>query len=235
MHLSTAALTDIGLHRAHNEDALLCDEKAGLFGVADGIGGLPCGAEAAQAAVQAVQAFVSAQAGKTIDIAACVRTANKTVNDLGAKLSPFEGIGCTLTFGLLRDGRLHLAHVGDSRCYRLRNGALELLTLDHNLENEAALLEDGAAKLHLNEHNRGALTRCIGQKALLRPDLSEHEIASGDRWLFCSDGLYRMFEEEELAHVLAGENAENTLRTLIQEANRRGGYDNASGVLLHLT
>src|SRR3954470_10900221 len=126
--LRAAALTDIGRVRRENEDRFLLDEKAAVFGVADGVGGLPGGAEAAQQAVDEVAgAFRNLAEGGEPDLVAIVHRANEMVQKLGQRLSPNMGIGTTLIFGYVRDGQMRIAHVGDSRCYARQNGSFERL------------------------------------------------------------------------------------------------------------
>src|ERR1035441_2529839 len=140
MHLRTAALSDIGKVRRQNEDSYLCDEAAGLFAVADGVGGLPAGAEASQMAVNTVrELYFDVPGGEAAHLVQIVREANARVLALGQKISPELGIATTLTLGMIAGEQLYLAHVGDSRCYVWHDGQLDLLTMDHSLENEANL------------------------------------------------------------------------------------------------
>src|SRR6185503_18523527 len=138
--LRAAALSDIGRVRRENEDRFLLDEKGRLFGVADGVGGLPGGAEAAQLAVTDVAGALNALTdGKQPDLVAVVQHTNQAVSTLGQKISPTMGIGTTLTFGVIRDNVLMIAHVGDSRAYGARQREMVPLTEDHSVENEARL------------------------------------------------------------------------------------------------
>src|SRR4051794_20219664 len=120
--LRVAALSDIGRVRRENEDRFLLDEKAMLFGVADGVGGLPGGAEAAQLAVEEIAgAFEVPPVNGELDLARAVKRANEKVAMLGLQISPAMGIGTTLTIGWIRDNTLTIAHVGDSRCYGVQH------------------------------------------------------------------------------------------------------------------
>jgi serine/threonine protein phosphatase PrpC len=232
MLLRSAALTDIGKVRRANEDRLLRDETLNLFGVADGVGGLPGGAEAAQCAVDIVHHAVQMANGEP-NLSEITLEANYAVSQLGFRLSPHFGIGTTLTYGLFRRGELQLAHVGDSRCYALRNGELEMLTLDHSVENEAKARRARGELIWVNEQHRNALTRCIGQTTPLDVDLLTRPLAAGDRYLFCSDGVTRLVRDEELAEQLRRDVAPNVvLREIVDLANLRGGLDNSSAVLV---
>src|SRR5579863_5839293 len=127
--LRAACFSDIGKVRKENEDRILFDEGARLFGVADGVGGLPGGAEAAQAVVDVVTAAVQlAPEDDELDLGAIVGSANDAVVSLGLRISPGLGIGSTVTLGCVRGPRLKLAHVGDSRAFSLRDGVITCLT-----------------------------------------------------------------------------------------------------------
>jgi len=234
MHLRTAALSDIGKVRRQNEDSYLCDEEAGLFAVADGVGGLPAGAEASQMAVNTVRELYRAvPEGEAIDLVQIVREANARVLALGHKISPELGIATTLTLGMIAGGQLYLAHVGDSRCYVWHDGQLDLLTLDHSLENEANLR--GAQRLlaYFTESSRASLTRCLGQAEPPEVDLIVRPLAAGERVLFCSDGLSRVIKEPELTEILGrADNPADAMKEIIENVNRRGGPDNITGVLI---
>jgi protein phosphatase len=140
LSLRAAALTDIGRVRRENEDRFLLDEKTALFGVADGVGGLPGGAEAAQLAVDEIARAVGrVSLAEEPDLVGIVQRANEVVAALGRNLSPAMGIGSTLTMGCIRRGTFTIAHVGDSRCYMARGREFVRVTEDHSVENEARL------------------------------------------------------------------------------------------------
>ena len=129
LSIRAAALSDNGRVRSENEERFLFDEKARLFGVADGVGGLPGGGEAAQLAVEEiVEALRQAPADTDPDLVTVVEAANQAVATLGLKMSPAMGIGTTLTFGCVRKNAFKIAHVGDSRCYAARKGQFIQLT-----------------------------------------------------------------------------------------------------------
>ncbi|HWA86489.1 MAG TPA: protein phosphatase 2C domain-containing protein [Opitutus sp.] len=234
MQLRSAALSDIGRVRRKNEDRFLQDPAAGLFGVADGVGGLPGGAEAAQNSVDEVTARLHAMSnGEPPDLAKIVEGVNQHVRVLGRTVSPATGIGSTLTFGYFRNGTVHLAHVGDSRCYAWRNGEFSQLTEDHSVENEARQRRARGEVVYYHEANRNALTRCIGQPGTPEVDVLHRPLLAGDRYLFCTDGVTRLIRDHELGDMVAksGE-PEKLLREIIDLAVRRGGPDNATGVLV---
>lgn len=210
------------------------DEKDLVFGVADGVGGLPGGAEAAQLAVEKVMAlFQSPNGTGEPDLVALVQDANRSVAALGQKLSPSMGIGTTLTFGCLRGATLTIAHVGDSRCYGGRKGQFIRLTEDHSVENEARMRRARGEVVYYHEANRHALTRCIGQPSPPEVDVITCELAPGDRYLFCTDGVTRMIPDSELASlVMQYAEPQPAVDEIVGLAVRRGGPDNATGVLL---
>lgn len=234
MNLRSHALSDIGRIRAENEDSFVCDDRAGLYGVADGIGGLPAGAQASQLAIATLRDyFVKLPTGARPDYRACLEEVNERVFRLGQTLSARLGIGTTLTAGHLVGDRLHVIHVGDSILLRFRNEQVEQLTTDHNVENEVRLRLARGEPVGLVVENRLALTRCVGQPPPLYGDLLEFDIRTGDRLLFCSDGVTRMMTPREIGSRLTiAPSPDAWLKSLIERANERGGYDNATGVAL---
>lgn len=232
MKYRSAALTDIGMTRAENEDRFLREDALGLFGVADGIGGLPGGAEAAEHTVKLLAAALE-KAPVTADLVTLTQDVSMRVRELGQQINPPFGIGTTLTYGLLRDGQLHLAHVGDSRAYVLQKGDFLRLTEDHTVENEARALRARGEFIEVSSANRNALTRCIGQPGLPEVDVQEFAVSKGDRYFFTTDGICRMITDQELADIIAGpESPEEMLQSVIDLALKRGGHDNLTAVLV---
>ena len=234
LSLRAAALTDIGRVRRNNEDRYLCDESAMLFGIADGVGGLPGGAEAAQHTVEEISGGLHAlQPGQEPNLTAIVHHTNLSVAVLGQKISPAMGIGTTLTFGCIRNGIFKLAHVGDSRAYLFRRGEFMRLTEDHSVENEVRLRRAQGEVVYYHEANRNALTRCIGQPTPPEVDLINRPLVVGDRFLFCTDGVTRMIPDSELGELVAGaDTPDESIRNIVSLAVRRGGPDNATGVVI---
>lgn len=232
--IRAAALTDIGRVRQRNEDRFICELTSQVFGVADGVGGLPGGADAAQCCVDEVLAAVANQPlAEKLDLAPIVHRVNLSVHNLGIKLSPSMGIGSTLSFGYVRENILHIAHVGDSRCYGLRGDRFQLITEDHSVENEAKLRRARGETVYYHEANRNALTRCIGQPTPPLVDLIDRPLEAGDRYLFCTDGITRLLRDSELAEIIERDaTPEELIHEMVSLAVRRGGPDNATGVLL---
>ncbi|HEY1791578.1 MAG TPA: protein phosphatase 2C domain-containing protein [Opitutaceae bacterium] len=231
--LRAASYSDIGKVRKENEDRVLFEEATQLFGVADGVGGLPGGAEAAQEVVTAVAAAVSRAGNGEVDLKAAVTTANDAVVALGARLSPGLGIGSTLTLGCVRGKRMKIAHVGDSRAFSWRAGELVSLTEDHSVENEAKRRRARGEVVYYSESQRGALTRCIGQVLPPEVDLADLPLVAGDRYLFCTDGVTRMVTDREVREELGrADDPMAIVRGLVDLAVQRGGPDNATCVAL---
>jgi len=232
--IRAAGLTDIGRVRQRNEDRFVSDLSAMIFGVADGVGGLPGGADAAQCCVDEVVAGIAKQPKDArVDLVALVHGVNLSVHNLGIKLSPSMGIGSTLTFGYIRGNTLRIAHVGDSRCYGLRGDRLQLLTEDHSVENEAKMRRARGETVYYHEANRNALTRCIGQPTPPLVDIIERPLEKGDRYLFCTDGITRLVRDSELAEIIERDaTPDELIHEIVSLAVRRGGPDNATGVLL---
>ena len=231
MKLRSSSYTDIGRVRSENEDSLLCDDKLRLYVVADGIGGLPGGAEASQLAVTALSESIrDAEKPREIDYRACVELVNGKVFQLGRRLSPRTGIGSTLTFAHVVGSMLHCGHVGDSSLMRLRGGHLLPLTDEHTVENE--LRGSRAASEMALLEQRNALTRCIGQPPPVTGDFPSYEMEAGDRYLVCTDGVGRGVPHRDLAHLmLESADPASCVRALVDLANERGGLDNATAVV----
>jgi protein phosphatase len=230
--LRASSFTDIGKVRKENEDRVLFNETASLFGVADGVGGLPGGGEAAQEAINIVTSSVlGTPPDAELDLRTIVQAANEAVVSLGLRISPGLGIGSTLTLGCVRGSRLKLAHVGDSRAFSWRKGDLVCLTEDHSVENEARRRRARGEVVYYSESQRGALTRCIGQASNPEVDLSDLPLLAGDRYIFCTDGVTRLVSERELREVAGGAaSPADIARGLVELAVLRGGPDNASAV-----
>ncbi len=231
--LRATAITDIGLVRRQNEDRFLCDEQRGLFAVADGVGGLPGGAKAAQAAVQTLAEFAEESPVRSAaDWEPVVSAAHENVLLVGQRINPSAGSASTLTCGTVHDGKLLLAHVGDSRCLLLRGKRLRQLTTDHSAENE--YLSDLSSPVP-EPRWRQALVRCLGQPDALRPDFSEHTLEAGDIICFTTDGITRVVGPDELvAGLRTASPATARLAQLIDLAYQRGAPDNATAVIVEV-
>ncbi len=234
MKLRSSALTDVGLVRPENEDSFLCQDVQHLYGIADGIGGLPSGAQASQLTMATLEKmFRDYPAGEKIDYKQILSEVNQQVFNLGRVLSPQFGIGSTLTYAHLVGVKLHITHVGDSGAFRLRSNVWEPLTTDHNVENEMKERTARGEPMGILMENRNALTRCIGQPPPITGDFFAPTILPHDRYLFATDGVTRFVTLPEIKAIMqtAGEPAEAAAK-LIVSANDRGGLDNSTAVVL---
>lgn len=237
MLLTSAAKTDIGLVRHENEDRLLCADDLRLYAVADGIGGLPGGAEAAQTAVTTLlrEARADTTGGAGINLRRAFLVANAEVIALAEEFAPETGLGTTLCALTIHSESAWVANVGDSRCYLYRAGGIQLLTTDDTVENEVKIRRERGEDIAMEDHHRNALTRCIGQPMPLMVEIAKHPLQTGDMLLVCSDGISRALPEAAIAAHFSPERAPAQILTaLINESLANGGSDNATGVLVRI-
>lgn len=224
-----AALTDVGRRRSSNEDSHLADGR--VFAVADGMGGHLAGEVASGIAIDALRDITGARDLERLVIER-VQRANSLVFERAQADSDRHGMGTTLTACVVEDNHLIIAHVGDSRLYRLRDGRLKQLTKDHSLV--AQMIERGHIKPEeAAEHpQRNVITRALGIEENLKIDIKSKEMAPGDRYLLATDGLTSVVSDDEIASVMASEDAlEGASEKLISLANARGGPDNITVVV----
>ncbi len=225
--------TDTGRQRRANEDSHLA--RAPLFVVADGMGGAQAGEVASRLAIESFQAGLADAASPETALAALTEEANARIHELSHSHAEQAGMGTTLTAVYVGESEISLAHVGDSRAYRLRDGRLERLTDDHSLVDE--LMRQGrlTPEEALEHPQRSVITRALGPEGSVEVDTRSYSARDGDVYLLCSDGLTTMVAEERLAEILL---AHETLReageALIAAANEAGGRDNITVVLLRL-
>jgi PPM family protein phosphatase len=229
----TICRTDPGRQRRDNEDSAFV--RAPVFVVADGMGGAQAGEVASRIAIEAFERGLPDTGSPEARLADRVREANRQIYERSLEERDRAGMGTTLTAAYLDDVRLAIAHVGDSRAYLFRKGSLTRLTQDHSLVEELVkqgkLTEEEAA-----EHpQRSIITRALGPEPDVQVDTSTVDVEPGDLLLLCSDGLTTMVAEERVAEILAGEEPlDRVAQELIDEANRAGGRDNITVVLLRL-
>ncbi len=255
VRLAAAGWTDKGRVRPTNEDAFFVGVDGNGYGpavciVADGMGGCNAGEVASKLTVETVAAGVGewlATATEEADgspglalvedapeaLATAVLAANRKVYELG-KLEPsYTGMGTTVTAALLAADHVSLAHVGDSRAFRIRGGAAEQITIDHSVV--AELMRNGAlteAEAESHPH-RNVLTRALGTDPVLAVDLWQEKLVPGDIILLCSDGVTRHLDRTDLAR-LAGSGMEpgKAAKAIVDLANSRGGSDNLTAVVI---
>jgi protein phosphatase/serine/threonine-protein phosphatase Stp1 len=232
--LWSTARTSIGAVRQTNEDRFLDRPDLGIWAVADGMGGHERGDLAAARAVEALDALT--RAGSAYEQLLSVRTALGGVNDAliaeAARLDRDAVIGATIAVLLVFDGHYACVWAGDSRVYRIRQGALEPLTQDHSVAQELAaslaLTESEASKwpgAHM-------ITRALGAHSALELDVAYGAVESGDGFLLCSDGLYRALPAGALAALVRNQPLGALADVAIAEALARGASDNVTLVLV---
>ncbi len=237
------AQTDPGLARENNEDAFSFDEGRGVAVLADGMGGYNAGEVASSMAATIINAEMNrwlAEAGASASLQdirraleICVGNANTAVFRAANSNAQYAGMGTTLVAGVFRGPDLVLGHIGDSRCYRLRQGELAQITKDHSLLQEqidAGLLTPEQAALSVNKN---LVTRALGVDDAVLLEIHEHTAESGDVYLMCSDGLSDMVKDAEIATILQLPlTLEQRAKTLIDTANAHGGRDNITVLLV---
>src|SRR5438105_2511685 len=194
--------TDTGRQRRANEDSLLA--RAPLFVVADGMGGARAGEVASRMAVEILARGVGDGSEPDAALARLVREANSRIYERSHRHADQAGMGTTLTALYVGENKVTIAHVGDSRAYRIRDGELERLTEDHSLVDE--LVREGrlTPEEAVEHPQRSVITRALGPESAVDVDTETFEGRSGDVYLLCSDGLTTMVGEEELEEVVSG-------------------------------
>jgi serine/threonine protein phosphatase PrpC len=229
------SLSDVGRQRSANEDALFAAPDTGLFAVADGMGGARAGEVAAKAAVEEIAGLESEKAVGEGELAAVVERANRRIFDLSQGDEALAGMGTTMTSISVGDGEIAIAHVGDSRAYRLRDDELERLTHDHSLVDE--MVRAGRLTPEEAEHHpqRSIITRALGPEREVEVERMTYPARAGDVYLICSDGLTTMVGEADVAAILRGRSSlQQAAEQLVRAANENGGRDNITVVLFRL-
>lgn len=235
IELEAAGATDVGKVRRNNQDAYLMGES--VFAVADGMGGHLAGEVASATALQPVEkldgrVFPDAPAATRAVVDAVVE-ANEQVSDKAGSDPDYQGMGTTLTAALFEGRRLHLAHVGDSRAYLLRDGELSQITTDHTLVQH--LIDEGqiTPEEAATHPQRSIITRAIGVADHVEVDSMTLDLQLGDTILLCSDGLSGFVTDAAVKHVLLTRRPpEEQVRELVRLANEAGGGDNITAVVL---
>ena len=243
MIIQIAAETDPGIARSNNEDAIAFDEITGLCILADGMGGHNAGQVASGMAAAFIESdmrtFLSGQEGELVrgeleaQLIRCITMANEAIFNMSQSNRQYAGMGTTLVVGVFLGDSLLLAHLGDSRCYRLRAQVLQQITKDHSLLQEqldAGLITPQQA---LTSVHKNLVTRALGVEDTVLLEVNEQRVEAGDLYLMCSDGLSDMVLDADIALILVspGTLSEKAER-LVVAANDNGGRDNISVVLV---
>lgn len=249
--LQIVSLTDPGRVRGHNEDCVESRPEFGIVVLADGMGGYNAGEVASGMATSSITAGLAQvwtrDTLKNLDRDAAMALSQSVVQEQAAKANAAiyaaaqkdphcAGMGTTLVTCLFYDDFLTVAHVGDSRLYRMRNDVLEQLTRDHSLLQEqidSGLISKEDAR---NSHNKNLVTRAVGIDPEVDAEVHSYDVQVDDIFLLCSDGLNDMIEDEEIQMTLIAlrSNLELTSQQLVQAANDAGGRDNVSVMLVRI-
>ncbi len=249
--INIAEITDVGKVRDHNEDAIGSNADIGLMVLADGMGGYNAGEVASGIAVQTITELASEGAMReerndvdpstgmmrqTIVLRDAIARANKIIFQTAQSQTHCEGMGTTLVAAMFYDNRVSIAHVGDSRAYRLRGGKFEQLTMDHSLLQE--LVDRGfySEEEAQRSTNRNYVTRALGVEPSVDVEVQEFEVLPDDVYLLCSDGLPDMVEDEDIHLTIRTFNASLDVvgQQLVQLTNDHGGRDNVSIMLAQI-
>ncbi|HTS62185.1 MAG TPA: protein phosphatase 2C domain-containing protein [Candidatus Acidoferrales bacterium] len=237
--LEAFALSDKGCVRANNEDYCLIDPEAGLYVLADGMGGARAGECASRIAVETVAETVRGAAPRDSQVLIrAAEEANRRVLEAAHRDPSLEGMGTTLVAALDLDSELAIASVGDSRAYVMDHQGLKVVTDDQTWVNEVGRplgLDEDSLKHHPMRH---VLTMAIGASAPLAINYYRVPLAAGTMVLICSDGLHGVIEAPQIEGILAGGRGaplEESCRKLIQAAKDAGGPDNVTTVLMRKT
>ena len=225
------AKSDVGRVRDGNEDSYLVQEP--LFVVADGMGGHVAGDVASRLAVKTIGESLPDGSAQPEQLAAAVKAANSEIWKKAHSDPELQGMGTTCTLLFVAEDEAHVAHVGDSRAYLLRDGELQQITEDHTLVGR--MVREGRLRPEEAEHHpqRSIITRALGVDDSVEVDLSSFSVRRGDRVLLCSDGLTSMVDGTTIRDVLARhDDPQATVEQLIDLANKAGGDDNITAVVL---
>lgn len=245
MRITSCGITDVGLKRGHNEDNYLINEELSLFVVADGMGGHAGGEYASAIAVNTVEEIVTSMNTDLDDpadtddpveitrhkLSHAIRLAGRRIYEKAREQPEYHGMGTTAVVLLVDRGNAYVAHVGDSRLYMVREGAIEQVTEDHSLIAEKirhGLLTPEEAK---NHRMRNVITRSLGYQEDVEVDLQVRAVRRGDQYLLCSDGLSGLVEDEEMQELVTQFGPQEAARRLTELACERGGEDNITTII----
>lgn len=252
MRAVAAGISDVGLQRDHNEDsfAILSDQE--LYVVADGMGGHRAGDVASRLATDAIVDFFRATAAEDVTwpfhfdsrlseeenrLLTGIRIANRQIIERSARSRECHGMGTTVVGALFspRKGKMYIGHVGDSRAYRVRDGAITQMTRDHSLVNDYLLAMPELSEEQKSELPKNVITRALGMQDHVTVDLQSDDSRVGDLYVLCSDGLSGMIGDEEILEVIhETPDLTEACRKLVQMANEHGGEDNITAVVVRI-
>lgn len=256
MNFIAAGLSDVGLQREHNEDSYCILSEHRLFVVADGMGGHRAGDIASRMATTEMTAFFDATQANGAGVqwsadqdprasadqsrlVSAVKLANQRIFQMSIQNRSVQGMGTTVVGALFNreDSKINIAHVGDSRAYRVRSGAMTQLTRDHSLLNDYLLVMPNMSDAQRERLPSNVITRALGMQQAVAVDVSVEDVLPGDLFVLCSDGLNGMVGDDRILEIVldAPSDVENVAKTLVSEANRNGGEDNITVVVVRIT
>ena len=247
--LEIASHTDPGIVRSHNEDSIASDADKGIVVLADGMGGYNAGEVAScmattvictelQQMLEEYSPFdIDPQSGQTVAqsmLREQIAKANTSIYQAAQSQPQYAGMGTTLVVAMFHDNKVTVAHIGDSRLYRLRGDEFSQVTKDHSLLQEqidSGLITPEQAK---TSHNKNLVTRALGIDPAVEPEINDYDSQVGDIYLLCSDGLCDMVSDEDIGMAVQtlGANIKLCCQQLVQMANDNGGRDNISVILV---
>ncbi|HEC83709.1 MAG: Stp1/IreP family PP2C-type Ser/Thr phosphatase [Candidatus Parabeggiatoa sp. nov. 2] len=248
MCIEMVCRTDTGRIRQHNEDCLGGDESLGLVALADGMGGYQAGEVASEMAVKIIikQLYASIKSllhakrrtsyryhSATVLLEQAVLKANQAIYEMGEQQARYQGMGTTVVAVLFHNHLMSVAHVGDSRLYRLRGNDFRQITKDHSVRQE--LIDCGlyTPEQARNSPNKNLVTRALGVGEQVDVEVQEERVLAQDIYLLCSDGLSDMLNDSDMHSILCdADTLEQAAQLLIDAANAKGGRDNISLVLV---
>jgi serine/threonine protein phosphatase PrpC len=240
VHFTCAARTDVGIVRSGNEDNYMMLAEQGIFIVADGMGGHAAGEVASEMAVRTTSQLIGSLRGSSDEEAGerirnAIRAANDAIFERTLSEHDKRGMGTTVTVLVLLKDRYLIGQVGDSRAYLFREGQFQQLTKDHSYVQEqvdAGLLTPDQARVHPYSN---VITRCVGAGMDVVPDIYFGLLEKGDVLLLASDGLTGMLEDEQLTDIVSsGGGPQAWVDQMVAEANRRGGLDNITAIVIQI-
>jgi PPM family protein phosphatase len=239
--LEIVKLTDPGMVRSHNEDSVGSDADSGFVILADGMGGYNAGEVASGMAVAMLSDNLKAAlhgGQRDMKTLACeeIQKTNGAIFQAAQSQPQYNGMGTTLVLALFYNNRVTVAHIGDSRLYRLRGDQFEQVTRDHSLLQEqidSGMITREDAR---HSHNKNLVTRALGVEPEVEIEVHEYPVLPGDLFLLCSDGLNDMVTDDDIQLTvgLMGANLEMAAQQLVQMANDNGGRDNVSVILVRV-
>jgi serine/threonine protein phosphatase PrpC len=252
MRAIAAGLSDVGLQREHNEDSFLVLNEYDLYVVADGMGGHRAGDVASRIATETISEFFKSTANDDVTwpfhfdtnlseeenrLLTGIRVANRQIFERSTRSREYHGMGTTVVGAMFspRKQRMYIGHVGDSRCYRVRDGRIQQLTRDHSLINDYLVAMPELTEAQRSELPKNVITRALGMQDQVVVDLQHDDPHAGDVYILCSDGLSGMMSDEEIQDIVTSSSEIRTAcKKLIERANQQGGEDNITAVLIKI-